>query len=183
MTRNEAISLMGVIAATWPQAVVSEDTVNAYATFLSDVEYQDAFAAIGRLSGTSRWMPSVSEIRETAAELKLGLPSAFIAWEQFVSRQQDRHALVRRVEKAMGGWSAYSMSDNPSIFRAHFLKLYGEARSEAVVGEASGHPMLPAPPEPLALTEHSSASKPLTFEEREELVRNLKATIASMKSP
>lgn len=163
---------MGVVAATWPSANVQADTINAYATFLSDVDYQDAFAAVGKLAATSKFLPSVAEIRETAAEIRLELPSAFVAWEQFTARS-EMHPLVRRVAKAMGGWWSYNTSDNPSIFRAQFLKLYAEARSEAVTGEATGQPMLLPPPERKAISERALDSAPMTEEQKREFIANV----------
>ena len=173
MTKNDAVRLVAVMTATWPQAKVSAETVAAYATFIADLDYEAAHAAVEKLASTSAKFPAVSDIKQTAAEIRLGLPSPFIAWEQFVNRDKDQHPLVRRVAKSLGGWSAYSMSDVPSIFRAQFLKMYAEARGEAVAGEATGQPMLPAPPPRLTIEERSLDSEPLTDEQRREFIRNM----------
>ena len=181
MTKQQAMKLTAVLVAAFPTAKWDARTVEAYASFLSDLDFAATGSAIDRLTKTSEFPPSIAKIRLEVAEDTLALPSSFEAWEQFSVRDPGRHELVRRVERTLGGYHAYTSSDAPGVFRSQFLKLYEDARAGALVYAQAGRTPLPAATAPAQITKGSHDEEP-TDEERAKLLALMKATTESLRS-
>jgi hypothetical protein len=87
------MELVAVLKAAFPRQPVEPETVKVYANFLVDLDVDAATAAAKRLVATSRFFPTIAELREAAAETELGLPNEVEAWDmvnRFVFHQGDR---------------------------------------------------------------------------------------------
>lgn len=124
MTDKEAAALVVMLKASYPNQKIEPATVQAYQHALADEDFQMARQAVDDIVSTEKFFPSISEIKHAIAIRRLDAPVAAIAWEQFAENDPERHELVKRVGKAMGGHWAYKTSENMDVFRAHFLKLY-----------------------------------------------------------
>ena len=99
---------------------------------LSDIPYDIAEKAVSKVIMTSKFFPTIAEIREAAGTLKENssiLPSAEDAWEE-VCRKLDpykvptwSHPMVAKVVKLIG-FSNLCHSENIAVERGQFLKIY-----------------------------------------------------------
>ncbi len=155
MTPLEAAELFRDIVAAYPNANVSERASEVYETMLADVDARAARAAAARLLATSRFMPTIAEIREAAAELTLG-PRRLggEAWGDvgMAVRRYGRNRtpefadpLVAEAVRQLG-WLSICDSTNDVADRARFIELYDglaqRERRDTVAGPALA---LPAP--------------------------------------
>lgn len=196
MTRREAALLTAALKAAYPRQEVDEATLAIYAESLLDLDYPAAQRTVHGLIRTSRFFPTIAEVRTAWAEHELGVPSAGAAWEQASNRWPVTNPVVRRALELVGGSYAIRTSENPVAIRAHFMRVYDDLRREAVNAVAShGAPALEraasgelAPlerwpgeleAEPAA-TEGDDDGAPLTEEQRAVLVANLKKITKSL---
>lgn len=102
MTTSETIELVRFVLAAYPaqrSRMSGEDAkamVAAYAAGLADVELEHARAGATRLIRTSKWLPSVAELREAIGVVHAGeRRSGIDAWGDVVSMRtyRDREAL------------------------------------------------------------------------------------------
>lgn len=149
MKQIEAVQLVGVLAAAYPNFPVSEATIQVYAAALGDLETSAAVRAAEELVATSRFFPTVAEIRAAAAERTMGLPTPEEALG-LVLGEVRRCGIYGRprfdcpvVAEAVRvvGFRNICTSDNPEALRAHFFRVYGAYRDreirEASVGGLS----------------------------------------------
>ena len=155
MKASEAQKLVAVLKAAYPRQPIPPETTRLYAAQLVDLPAEAVGQAVHDLIASSPYFPAIAEIRRRVAELQLGAPSAWQAWEE-VEQQcraasqhkggvwepyqpQWSHPLVERVVRLVGGfWQLYD-SQRLSIERAQFLRLYEQARSELTREVAQGH--------------------------------------------
>jgi Loader and inhibitor of phage G40P len=105
MTRGEAMQLVAILKAAFPRQPIEPETVKTYAAFLADLEVETATEAMKRLVASSRFFPTIAEIREEIAEQACGLPSELEAWE-LVARVSFDRTERRQCEDCAG--SGYS---------------------------------------------------------------------------
>lgn len=130
MKESEATVLVATLAAAFPRQQLAEPTIKVYAHDLVDLDAAAANAAIETLRRTSRFFPTISEIREATAALQLGAPEPMRAWEQACGRG-PRHPLVQRARRIVG--DDYDWRVTPTgIMRRSFRDAYAEVRAEAV---------------------------------------------------
>ena len=134
MKESEATELVAVLAASFPRQPIGEPTLKAYAGALADIPVELAGAAVTQLQHSSRFFPSISEIRETVAELSLGAPSPMMAFEQARTAKEPgvgRHPIVQRARRMVG--DDWHWKETPSgILQKSFLAAYAEAKAEAM---------------------------------------------------
>lgn len=147
MAGHETITRMIVIlSAAYPRFEVTADTGRVYAELLGDLSDDLLLAAARHHAATSKWFPSVAELREATMDLAsraAGIRTAEEAWKQVMLAVQ-RHGwygemapgggwqvprmlsdLERHAVDALGGWRAVCHSENAAADRAHFLRIYG----------------------------------------------------------
>lgn len=143
-------SVLAVLASAFPANKVSSETIKIYQLTLHDIPVDVLENACLHLVATNKFFPTVSEIRDTAHNIMLGMhkiPSAFEAWEE-VQRQISlcgdyyRYQIVARkpeyshplVEKAVSimGYRQLCESENLVADRAHFFKVYESLFQRAV---------------------------------------------------
>jgi len=154
MKTSEAQKLVAVLKAAYPRQPIPPETTRLYAAQLVDLPADIVERAVRDLIATTAYFPAIAEIRRRAAELQLDAPPAWRAWEQVEEncRAASRHAggvwepyqprwshpLIERVVRLLGGfWQLYD-SDRLTVERAQFLRLYEQARVEAIERVARG---------------------------------------------
>jgi hypothetical protein len=159
MQRSECSKLVAMLAAAYRDAPISDTTAEVYETLLSDLTYEAGQAAIHRLICTSKWLPTVAEIRQTAADIERG------PVRRGVEAYNDVIAEIRRVGsygtprfadpvtaecvKAMT-WRGLCLGDNEAADRARFCELYDAQATRQRVDIVAGR-QLPSGPAKRAL--------------------------------
>lgn len=122
---------MRVIAEMYNRDI-SEALYLMYAELLADVPTEAFTAAVKALAESSRFFPTIADIRSKVAEFALqnaGFPSPAEAWTQ-VSRSRTAidmaHPLAQKAFGNMGGWAAFGPSDIDAAtsWRARFITEY-----------------------------------------------------------
>lgn len=81
MNTTESQKVVGMLLAAFPAARITEPTVRLYERMLGDLDFELATNAVTRLVCTSKFMPTIAEIREAAADLSVGpARSGLEAW-------------------------------------------------------------------------------------------------------
>lgn len=162
---DEVTDVIAALVDAYPRAGIEARTVRVYCMALADIPVAELRAAAMKLIGSSRFFPSVAEIREAWALAKTGPKrSGLDAWGDVLREVQrvgwyGTPALEDPIAAAavkVLGWRALCESDNQAADRAHFAKAYESiaARNlEAVqLGKAGMRPELP-PARPSAVRE------------------------------
>jgi hypothetical protein len=129
--------LIGLLCASYPSASIPAETVKTYARLLADLDPDELEPVVVGHVATSRFFPSVAELRQAVVERRLALPSREEAWERASAATADLPiAELTPPERAaldhVGGRYAIRSSEAPSVLRAQFLKAYDAERGRAV---------------------------------------------------
>jgi hypothetical protein len=126
-----------LMAAYHVGAKVAPETVRVYAHDLADLPPSACALAVKTLRQTSRFLPSIAEVRQATAEITGGhLPDGDEAWGEvqrqikqtgYYGKPRFSHPAIAATVRAMG-WQELCASENQVADRAHFLTLYGTAR-------------------------------------------------------
>lgn len=81
MTRTEALQLITMLQMAYPRQTLGDKTVEVYAGFIQDLDYNVAERAIQNHIRNEKWFPAIAEIREACVELAHDLPSTEEAME------------------------------------------------------------------------------------------------------
>lgn len=130
MEKRDAVRLVEKLQAGFPHQALTEAQAETYARYLRDLDTTAAEALIEELIATSVEFPRIAELRRPIVEAAAGIPEPAEAYRSLSEPGGDVHELAREVRDLMGGVWAFKTSENPSITRAQFLKLYGEKREE-----------------------------------------------------
>lgn len=135
MIVSEAQKLVAVLCAAYPEVELREETVPTYVRFLVDLDRAAAEEAIEDLMATSVRMPTVAEIRRQVINEELKLPTAAEAWISIsdATKGEELHDLAKEARELLGGSWAIRTSDQPSITRAQYLKIYDELRERTLL--------------------------------------------------
>lgn len=134
MTVAQAQKLVNGLIAAYPEVQPREETVATFVRFLVDLEHHAAEEAIEDLIATSLSMPTIAAIRRLVINEELQLPTPAEAWLAVSepTRAEVLHDLVKEARELLGGSWAIRTSDQPSITRAQYLKIYEELREKAL---------------------------------------------------
>ena len=163
MTREESLVIASMLVEAYPRDV-QEGTLEAYAMHFADLERGAAIAAVKRLVATSKWLPSIAEVRGEVAKASLpAAPSAGEAWTEAVrlmSRIGSYRTLgtagspyVNRTLRLCGRWADICQEDLTWL-RKRFVELYAEVVAgarEAMVVHGAAPEWLEARPPLVAL--------------------------------
>lgn len=145
MNKQEIIRLLSIATANFP-AMQEKDmrpTAVLWEKALADIPYDVAEKALLKVLSTSKFFPTVAEIREAAAELtQPRVLDAMEAWELIVqairkygyydeagamaSLPADVRAMAKRF-----GWRELCLNENPDTLRAQF-RMAWEAQSKRI---------------------------------------------------
>lgn len=150
------------LAASYPNFKLTPDTIRAYSGMLADIPPDELQAGIVKVVATSKFFPSIAEIRGAVAELRMvaaNIPTAAEAWQD-ICRAWDgerrrltgeadadgnwlmtveyyawRHPLVEQVARQLGWPRDFPSNENLMADRAHFFKAWEGALRQAVSSE------------------------------------------------
>lgn len=151
------------LAQALPRPPVTAAQLRIYERELADLPADVLVPAIRILMRTSEFFPTIKAIRETCAELTLGLPSEAEALTQIEARVRwaqrgadppppEVHPTVKEALDHVGGFHAFKTTDNPGVMRGQFLRLYRDLRAGAVLEHQVGAIELPAGPQRKEIT-------------------------------
>lgn len=131
MTEAQCKALVATLAAAFPREVIDQATLNIYAQDLADLEFQTGGDAVAALRKSSRFFPTIGEIRERYAELRLAAPSPAVAWSQ-AAGHGERHRLVQRARRLSG--DDYDWRATPAgVMHRRFLDAYADVLADAML--------------------------------------------------
>lgn len=157
MKKSEAAEIVMLLVGAYNRDV-TEQTARVYETMLVDLDVAKCRAAVQRLIGTSRFLPTIAEIRSAAIEQQLGarrtgedayteLTAAVRAHGRDYGQgaPKFRDPLIARCIGVWGSWNdlCNSPSDDPGG-RSRFIELYDQLSQAQRQDQVSGVP-LPAP--------------------------------------
>lgn len=139
MTELEALKLVKIIQSAYPRQEFPEDTVRIYALSLADLPAKLGQQAVMELVRTSKWTPTIAEIRQRAAEIGRPMPAADEAWAevQRVAREfapgvaldvQWSSDLVAEAVAMTGGLWGIAMTTRPDEVQRRFATTYQAMR-------------------------------------------------------
>jgi len=140
---------LAILAVAYPRFEMAKETPRVYAELLQDIPDEVLVAAVKQHAASSKWFPSVAELRQAAMEIRAqaaGVLTPEQAWVQVreavqrfgwygesidtengggwrVPRMLD--PLTRQAVDGIGGWRMLCQSENAPADRAHFLRIYG----------------------------------------------------------
>lgn len=138
MTKEQCDDILVMLKACYPNFKLELNSKESkfWVASLIDLDFEKAFIAAQQLTKTSKWPPSIAEIREAYASLLLpDLVDAEQAWGIVVqainkhggiySTDAAMNELPRQVQEAVkwiGGIKAISQADKPDVLRGQFTK-------------------------------------------------------------
>jgi hypothetical protein len=138
MKPNESAGVVALLKAAYPRQELDRDTIRLYAKMLADLDAEVVVAAVERIIATSKWFPTVAEIRaettrnpaaKTGAEAWGGvLEQIRLVGHTSVPIFQD--ARTASTIRELGGWYRLCCSDNPISERARFIERYEQLLAE-----------------------------------------------------
>lgn len=149
MTSIEASKVVLMLMAAFPQGErQSDETIRMYEELILDLDFNVAKAAVIRLIQSSKFLPSIAEVRLAARDVTTGLRRTGLeAWgdvtraiRQVGSYRVPAFAdpLVAEAVRSMG-WLELCLGDNESALRARFVDAYDamsrREHSEAAIAE------------------------------------------------
>lgn len=150
MKRREVAQIVATLAAAYPNAQVSEATSAVYERMLLDLDFETTERAVARLLGTSRFLPTIAEIRGAAADLALGpVRSGAEAWLDVIEeiRRVGQYEAPKFADPLVAeivrkcGWYGLCTDDNLVSDRARFIEAYDAAAGRKRADVASGIPL------------------------------------------
>lgn len=140
MTKGQAAQAVATLVCGYPSAKWSEENASVYETMLGDLDFEPTMAAVARIVRTSKFMPTVAEVRAAVLELRDGTGrTAEDAWGDVVAEIRRVGSYARpvfadpvvafTVERL--GWRNLCLEGrNDASDRARFCELYGQARDK-----------------------------------------------------
>lgn len=137
MTVQEFGTIAAAIKAAWPNANIMPDkqSKDIWYTMLHDIEYPICLNAVKQLMSTSKFAPSIAEIRERCVGVSHEVKDWGAAWDEvlrairFYGMYQEEEALqsmskdaricVKRI-----GFQNICLSENITADRANFRMIY-----------------------------------------------------------
>lgn len=137
MTDLQAKKLVAALAAAFPTNKLTDDSMAVYARLLIDLDYDAANASAARLIATSKFPPTVAEIREATLAMQHGeVRAGGEAWGD-VLRAISRYGRYRTpgrefqfADPVVGEcvaalkWRELCDSESQEADRARFIQLY-----------------------------------------------------------
>lgn len=138
MTRQEIAVLVALAAGNHPHVQDLGATADLWLMMLGDLPFDVAKTALGKVLATSRFFPTVAEIREAAASLRpAGAPEPELAWAEVLDQIRrvgaygtpvwSHPAVGRAAEALYGGWLKLCenlMTETLGVDRAHYMRIY-----------------------------------------------------------
>lgn len=149
MTKAEVAKIWVMLLGAYPAAKQNEATGRIYESMLEDLDAEACVEAVKRLFKTSRFLPTIAEIRSMAVEVRHGaLRSPEEAWGDVVDAIRSvgsyrvpkfKDPLVAYAVERLG-WRNLCLEGSSDVAdRARFCELYGRAAERSRQDEVTGH--------------------------------------------
>lgn len=155
MTKADAAELVAILADAFPSARVTERTCQVYEAMLVDLDQSTAQRAVARLVATSKFLPTIAEIRAAVVDgqhgpRRLGAEAygdvlAEIRRVGTYDLPTFSDPLVAECVRQMG-WEALCRGTNDAADRARFVELYDGLSVRARADEVAGASLALPPP-------------------------------------
>jgi hypothetical protein len=124
-----------LLKSAYPRQTFGPETVRVYQMTLSEINPELLQAAVLKHISTSKWFPTVAEIRAAVVEIVLqtaNQPTALEAWGIVIKeirrvghwRRPDLPPAILKAVNDIGGWRQLCMSENNTADRARFVEAY-----------------------------------------------------------
>jgi hypothetical protein len=134
---DDLTTLQGMIMlqAAYPRMEFGEESLRVYEMVLADIAPPLLRTAVLRHISTSKWFPTIAELRQAAAEIVLQTDGQLTGPEAWGMVQREVRLvghwrkprlgpMVRRAVEAIGGWRQLCLSENSTADRARFIEAY-----------------------------------------------------------
>jgi hypothetical protein len=120
MKFQEARGVVGVLLAFYPRVSLRSESVDAWATALSEFEAPDALAAVNELARASKFFPALAEVLDSTRNartqrlpgLRGAAPAADVGeWYPFARFLAEHPEMRPRVEALEGSWVGSLFAD------------------------------------------------------------------------
>ena len=152
MTRAEAMRVFALLQGAYPRQELPASTESIYAAALGDLDVVAVERAVLFLIRTSRWLPTIAEIREHVAEEQVALPEPEFAWAE-VRDAIGRYGLDQarppwscpEIGAAVSvlGWRTLCTTENSGRERERWIKTYAALRRRRIEQVAAPAGTLP----------------------------------------
>jgi hypothetical protein len=140
VTREEALAIATMMIEAYPREVKPE-TLKAYALHLADLDRGAAGRAVKALVATSKWLPTIAEVRACVARASLpAAPSVGEAWAEAMGLMASigsygapgsrGNPYVNRTLRLCGRWADVCQEDTAWL-RKRFVDLYADVVTRA----------------------------------------------------
>lgn len=130
MTPAQASSILALLSGAYPHIQVTRETVEAYRLCLADMDAGMVRDAVKEHIATSKFWPSIAEIRERAARGRVNAPlpdEAFAQIRRAADATSERHLIHPIALDALediGGWWPIMRGDDMTVLRGQFVRAY-----------------------------------------------------------
>lgn len=138
MNNEQAYQITWVLANAFPNAKISENTVDLYVDFIEPYDYQLTKQAVLCLIKTCTFFPTIAEITSAVEKFNSNrLPETDQAWDEVMCQlsevghcgiPQFTNEDIKMAVKTIG-WMNLCCSTAIGVERAHFFKVYDAIRN------------------------------------------------------
>lgn len=149
MTEQEFLKIMTFMSVAYSKEVDAEQT-SVWYTFFRDDDYDRCRMAVKQLCVTSKFFPSIAEIKAAMAENDTQQLTADQAWEQvqkaisrygYYQAEEAMKSLPETTQYAvvqLGGFQRVCSSESGDWLRKDFAKIYDDLRSRNITRYVTG---------------------------------------------
>lgn len=137
MTKKELAQVLAVLSAAYPRWEITEELPVVYYDLLGDLDISVLRQAAKEWAMTEKWPPTIADLRHKAAQICGYLaPSGGQAWSEIISSINSgvydswSHPAIAKAVRTFG-LSEIRFSDNLSVTRAQFLKMYADVEAKS----------------------------------------------------
>jgi len=144
LNEQQVVAIVKVLQSAYPRTEFSRETITVYENMLKDLPAKETSEAVKRLITSSKWLPTIAEIRQEVAELMTALPDAEEAWIEV--QDYARHGwcptapqlaqwsnpVIGKAVEAMGGIATIAQSDQGEWLGREFRRVYERLREKQI---------------------------------------------------
>jgi len=131
------VKALAMLKDAYPRQAIEPATLKVYAEMLSDISPEELLRVVKRIIATSKWFPTIAEIREEMTNEIFGdRPPPELAWDE-VMREAARVGTykapvfscdeIHRAVRAIGGWNYVCLTETNGYDIKRFAEAYRAA--------------------------------------------------------
>lgn len=142
MTKQEFMKIVSAIQNYYPRAVIfpTKESIALWYEELKDLTYEQLVTALRRHVATSKWSPTIAELREQCVEIEIPVNDWGVAWEELQraihnwgwtrekEAMESMSKLTRETVKRLG-YQTLCESQDGMADRANFRNIYEQVKS------------------------------------------------------